>query len=101
MKQMAINIHDVFSSIAPKYDKLNTILTLNIDKLWRKKPFIGYLGTHDKAAYYYLRDSVNGFMTKTQLKDEFENIGFINSEFKSLTLGIAYTKKKTILSRKK
>jgi len=37
MKQMAINIHDVFSSIAPKHDKLNTILTLNIDKLWRKK----------------------------------------------------------------
>jgi len=28
-------------------------------------------------------------MTKDQLKDEFENIGFINSEFKSLTLGIA------------
>ena len=226
MRQVSINIHDVFSSIAPKYDKLNTILTLNIDKLWRKKainlcaikendkvldlccgtckmieleckavgantkvigvdfnkamidvgynnlnkllrnykfdliqgdvtelpfadntfqnitiafglrnvpdkikaisemyrvlkpggrivclelskpeipvfkniynlyfnyvlPFIGYLGTQDKSAYYYLRDSVNGFMTKDQLRDEFEHIGFKNSGFKSLTFGIA------------
>lgn len=52
-------------------------------------PVIGYLGTHDKAAYYYLRNSVNGFMTKKQLKCEFEKIGFENSEFKSLTFGIA------------
>jgi len=226
MKEVTINVHDVFSSIATKYDKLNTILTLNIDKLWRKNavrlcaikendlvldlccgtgkmielectavgvntevigldfnqemidvgykklkqslnnykfnlikgdvmelpfedntfnnitiafglrnvpdkikaisemyrvlkpggkvvclelskpempifrniynvyfsfvlPVIGYLGTRDKAAYYYLRDSVNSFMTKNQLKSEFENIGFENSGFKSLTCGIS------------
>nr|WP_253201739.1 bifunctional demethylmenaquinone methyltransferase/2-methoxy-6-polyprenyl-1,4-benzoquinol methylase UbiE [Clostridium sp. DSM 17811] len=226
MKRVAINIHDIFSSIAPKYDKLNTLLTLNIDKLWRKKainlcaikendkvldlccgtckmieleckavgvntivigldfnkamldvgykklnkslinykfdliqgdvmdlpfadnifqtitiafglrnvpdkikaisemyrvlkpggkvvclelskpkipvlktiynlyfnfvlPFVGYLGTHDKAAYYYLRNSVNDFMTKDQLQCEFEQIGFESSGFKSLTFGIA------------
>ena len=52
-------------------------------------PVIGYLGTQDKAAYYYLRDSVNGFMAKNQLKSEFKNVGFENSEFKSLTFGIA------------
>jgi demethylmenaquinone methyltransferase/2-methoxy-6-polyprenyl-1,4-benzoquinol methylase len=52
-------------------------------------PVIGYLGTQDKAAYYYLRDSVNGFMTKNQLKSEFKNVGFENSGFKSLTFGIA------------
>ncbi|WP_298844159.1 bifunctional demethylmenaquinone methyltransferase/2-methoxy-6-polyprenyl-1,4-benzoquinol methylase UbiE [Clostridium sp.] len=52
-------------------------------------PVIGYLGTQDKAAYYYLRDSVNGFMTKKQLRHEFKNVGFENSEFKSLTCGIA------------
>ena len=52
-------------------------------------PVIGYLGTQDKAAYYYLRDSVNGFMTKKQLRHEFKNIGFENSRFKSLTFGIA------------
>lgn len=52
-------------------------------------PVIGYLGTQDKAAYYYLRDSVNGFMTKNQLKNEFRNIGFENSGFKSLSCGIA------------
>ena len=52
-------------------------------------PIIGYLGTQDKAAYCYLRNSVNGFMTKNELQCEFENIGFENSGFKSLTLGIA------------
>ena len=52
-------------------------------------PVLGYLGTQDKAAYYYLRDSVNGFMSKNQLKSEFNNVGFKNSGFKSLTLGIA------------
>lgn len=52
-------------------------------------PVIGYLGTQDKAAYYYLRDSVNGFMTKKQLKSEFTNVGFENSGFKSLTCGVA------------
>ncbi|MCB2353602.1 bifunctional demethylmenaquinone methyltransferase/2-methoxy-6-polyprenyl-1,4-benzoquinol methylase UbiE [Clostridium estertheticum] len=52
-------------------------------------PVIGYLGTQDKAAYNYLRDSVNDFMTKKQLRHEFENVGFENSGFKSLTCGIA------------
>ena len=52
-------------------------------------PVIGYLGTQDKAAYYYLRDSVNGFMTKNQLRSEFKNVGFENSGFKSLTCGVA------------
>jgi len=52
-------------------------------------PVIGYLGTQDKAAYYYLRDSVNGFMTKQQLRREFKNVGFENTGFKSLTCGIA------------
>lgn len=52
-------------------------------------PIIGYLGTRDKDAYFYLRDSVNGFMTKEQLNSEFKNVGFENSGFKPLTLGIA------------
>jgi len=52
-------------------------------------PIIGYLGTQDKAAYYYLRDSVNGFMSKNKLKSEFNNVGFENSGFESLSLGIA------------
>lgn len=52
-------------------------------------PVIGYLGTQDKTAYYYLRDSVNGFMTKNQLRRKFKNAGFENSDYKSLTFGIA------------
>lgn len=52
-------------------------------------PVIGYLGTYDKKAYYYLRDSVNGFMTKTQLRNEFGKAGFKHSGFLPLSLGIA------------
>src|SRR5665647_2409436 len=37
MSEMITDVQSVFSSIASDYDKLNTILTLNIDKLWRKK----------------------------------------------------------------
>ena len=32
-----LNVYNVFSSIANKYDAINTVLTLNIDRLWRKK----------------------------------------------------------------
>lgn len=52
-------------------------------------PVIGFLGTRDKKAYYYLRDSVNGFMTKDQLKNKFKKAGFQRSGFLSLSLGIA------------
>lgn len=52
-------------------------------------PILGTIGTGDKKAYYYLRDSVNQFMNKERLKQEFESIGFKNSEYKSLTLGSA------------
>ena len=52
-------------------------------------PAIGAIGTGDKKAYYYLRDSVNNFMSKKQLKQEFEKRGFKDTEYKSLTFGTA------------
>ena len=52
-------------------------------------PAIGSIGTGDKKAYYYLRDSVNNFMDKKQLKEKFNEMGFDNAEYKSLTFGIA------------
>src|SRR3982751_4983310 len=30
-------VRDVFSTIAPSYDRLNHLLSLNIDKMWRRK----------------------------------------------------------------
>ncbi len=35
-------VQDIFNDIAPKYDALNHILSMNIDKIWRKKA-IAYL----------------------------------------------------------
>lgn len=52
-------------------------------------PFVGSIGTGDKKAYYYLRDSVNDFMNKKQLKQEIAKIGFKDWEYKSLIFGIA------------
>lgn len=37
MVSNSLEVQNIFSSIAKKYDILNSILTFNIDKLWRKK----------------------------------------------------------------
>ncbi|MEY8001250.1 bifunctional demethylmenaquinone methyltransferase/2-methoxy-6-polyprenyl-1,4-benzoquinol methylase UbiE [Clostridium sp. Mt-5] len=52
-------------------------------------PIIGYIGSGNKIAYSYLRDSVNNFMTKAELKYTFESIGFHEVNYKSLSGGIA------------
>lgn len=61
-------------------------------------PVIGYLGTRDKTAYRYLRDSVNSFMSKKELQLAFKKIGFIDTSYLSLTGGVSsihYGKKKS------
>lgn len=52
-------------------------------------PFLGYIGTGDMGAYYYLRDSVNHFMKKPELQSAFKAAGFKNTGYISLTGGIA------------
>lgn len=52
-------------------------------------PVIGYLGTGSKNAYSYLRDSVNNFMTKPELRYMFKSIGFHDAGYKSLSGGMA------------
>ncbi|WP_315066333.1 bifunctional demethylmenaquinone methyltransferase/2-methoxy-6-polyprenyl-1,4-benzoquinol methylase UbiE [uncultured Clostridium sp.] len=71
--------------------KPNVPILKNIYDLYfnRILPVVGSIGTGDREAYYYLRDSVNNFMNKKQLKEELERIGFKNSEYKSLTFGVA------------
>jgi demethylmenaquinone methyltransferase/2-methoxy-6-polyprenyl-1,4-benzoquinol methylase len=52
-------------------------------------PLIGYIGTGDRKAYNYLKNSVNHFMKKPELKSAFEKSGFIETGYVSLTGGIA------------
>lgn len=52
-------------------------------------PTIGYLGTRDKRAYAYLRDSVKNFMPKKELKLSFDHAGFKDTRYIPLTFGIA------------
>ena len=40
---MASGIATLFNSIANDYDKFNHILSLNIDKIWRKKSLVGHI----------------------------------------------------------
>lgn len=51
-------------------------------------PTIGYIGTKDKGAYIYLKDSVRNFMPKKKLKLCFDDAGFVNTGYISLTGGI-------------
>lgn len=52
-------------------------------------PTIGYIGTKDKGAYAYLRDSVKNFISKKKLKLLFDAAGFMSTGYISLTGGIA------------
>ncbi len=52
-------------------------------------PVVGYLGTGNHQAYTYLRDSVKRFLSKKELLQAFQEAGFQQSFYQSLTGGIA------------
>ena len=37
------NIQQMFDGIAPSYDKLNHVMSLNVDKLWRRHALVAIL----------------------------------------------------------
>lgn len=57
--------------------------------LTKVMPLIGYLGTRDKAAYTYLRDSVKDFYDKKSLESLMKTCGFRETGYLSLTGGVA------------
>lgn len=67
----------------PFFKKLHSIYLTYI------LPTIGYIGTKDKNAYIYLSDSVKHFIPKNILKYSFNNVGFKDTGYISLTFGIA------------
>ncbi|CAK8163469.1 Ubiquinone/menaquinone biosynthesis C-methyltransferase UbiE [Candidatus Xenohaliotis californiensis] len=52
-------------------------------------PFIGSIVAKDKDAYQYLADSIQTFPSQDQFASMIEDVGFIDVDFKSLSLGIA------------
>jgi len=52
-------------------------------------PLIGRIVSGDAAAYSYLRDSVEGFVTRDEMSERLSSAGFRNVNFKNLSLGIA------------
>ncbi len=51
-------VQQIFSEIAPRYDLLNHVLSLNIDRLWRRRA-VGRLGWQDAPQGTYL-DACSG-----------------------------------------
>jgi demethylmenaquinone methyltransferase / 2-methoxy-6-polyprenyl-1,4-benzoquinol methylase len=45
-------VKQIFSEIAPRYDLLNHLLSLNIDKRWRRKAIVALAVERDKAGNY-------------------------------------------------
>ncbi|RMF97524.1 MAG: bifunctional demethylmenaquinone methyltransferase/2-methoxy-6-polyprenyl-1,4-benzoquinol methylase UbiE [Candidatus Schekmanbacteria bacterium] len=52
-------------------------------------PFIGRIISGDKVAYTYLRDSVEGFVSRKEMSERLIEAGFKDVEFKDLSFGIA------------
>ncbi|HUP89585.1 MAG TPA: ubiquinone/menaquinone biosynthesis methyltransferase [Longimicrobiales bacterium] len=51
-REKASVVQGMFSSIAPRYDLLNHLLSLNIDKLWRRRAADILLAGNDSGARY-------------------------------------------------
>ena len=49
-EQKAATVRRMFDSIAPRYDLLNHLLSLNIDKLWRRRAVDRLVGRAEKSA---------------------------------------------------
>jgi len=77
--------------ICLELSKPDMIIFRNIYSLYfdHVLPLVGYLVSRDKAAYCYLRDSVNQFLSKPQLKLLMNDSGAVNAEYLSLSGGIA------------
>lgn len=52
-------------------------------------PLIGRIISGDASAYSYLRDSVEGFVTRDEMSEKLSSAGFRDVNFKNLSLGIA------------
>ena len=51
-------------------------------------PLVGWLGTGEKAAYDYLRDSIETFPNPRQIRDEMKEAGFNNITYKRFFPGV-------------
>ncbi len=68
---------------------------------FRILPFMGRLFSKDASAYSYLPESVNAFPDRIDFLDILKKVGFTNTFFEELTMGIAclYYGKKELLTK--
>ncbi len=84
------NVNKIFSSIAKKYDLMNALLTLNIDRIWRKKA-ISLCEIKDGLKIIDLCCGT-GEMVKEIFKSKKENIFVIGLDYNEKMLELAYQK---------
>src|SRR2546430_2614204 len=98
-------VRGMFTAIAPRYDFLNHLLSLNVDRSWRRAavaplravylfyfrrilPAIGRLVSKHREAYTYLPESVLAFPEPEALSQRLVAAGFSRVGFERLTGGI-------------
>ena len=50
-----VQVQTIFSEIAPRYDLLNHLLSLNIDRIWRKKAIRALEWESKRTLFGFLR----------------------------------------------
>jgi demethylmenaquinone methyltransferase/2-methoxy-6-polyprenyl-1,4-benzoquinol methylase len=65
-EEKAVHVRRMFSSIAPRYDLLNHLLSLNIDRLWRRRA-VDLLGWERAPAGTYLDNCAGTLDLSTEL----------------------------------
>src|ERR1035437_10055091 len=84
------NVNNIFTSIAKRYDLINTILTLNIDNIWRKKTVaLCQLKKHDKILDLCCG---TGQMCLKLMKADVSDISVTGLDFNDAMLKIAHEK---------
>lgn len=84
-----VKVKNLFDNIASDYDRLNHLLSLNIDTMWRRRaPTIGGWVSGNRGACRYLPASVLHFPAPDRFVAMMREAGFGDVRHRAFTFGI-------------